>query len=188
MAKPKQVYIIESRSADDHWDNRHEGRSLQEVLRMEGVDSSYREVISVGYLERALKEASRPSTRYVHFSCHGDEDGIVLTDGTELSWRQFDRLAWPHLKDVVLVFSACSVGAGVAELFTRHKTFCRAIIAPKKVIYWPEGLAAFTAFYHLAMSTDTTAEEDIRVMNRIVRSRPFLVHFPPRGGQTLVLG
>lgn len=189
MSRRPEVYIIESRSAEDHWEDRHEGRTLRHVLEMEGVQSKLREVVQLPQLRRALREASRGCYSYVHLSCHGGADGIELTDGTHVTWDLFDELAWPGLRGKCVVFSSCEVGAGVGRLFELHRTFCNAVVAPRGDITWSESIAAFTAFYHLATSADTAPEDDIRMMNQLVGRPVFCVsRGSGRAGDTYVLG
>lgn len=172
MSSP-EVLIIESKSPSDHFEGRHEGYILQQILHLEGVRSQYLEVIDEKHFEKALKKAENNSIKFIHFSCHGSNDGIQLTNGTFLTWKDLDVIAWPILKDKCLVFSSCLVGKGVERLFDNHKTFCNAIIAPTKIITWGEGIVAYSAFYHKAKSPETTTESDVRVMNAIVGAGTF---------------
>jgi uncharacterized protein (DUF488 family) len=183
-----EVLIIESRSPSDHYDGRHEGRILKDILQLEGVRSAYFEVIDLEHLKKALKKAENESIRYVHFSCHGADNGFELTDGTFLTWEEFDTIAWPLLKGKCLVFSSCLVGKGVERLFDYHKTFCNAIIASTRKITWSEGAVAYSAFYHKATSNQTSTQSDVRVMNTIVGKGTFSLFESPTRSTTHVIG
>ncbi len=104
----------------------------------------------------------------VHFSCHGNESSIELTDGTKLFWRELGDLGWPHLKQKSLVFSSCLVGRGAEALFHRCKTFCRFVVGPTIEISWAEGLVTYTAFYHRATLSKTSSRRDVKLMNDIL--------------------
>jgi hypothetical protein len=183
-----EVLIIESRSPADHFDGRHEGRILQQILHLEGVRSKYFEVLDKNYLEKALKKAENNNVKYVHLSCHGLDHGFELSDGTFISWKDFDEIAWPLLKDKCLVFSSCCVGNGVEALFEYHKTFCNAIIAPTKTITWSEGVVAYSAFYHKATAPDTSTKSDVRLMNAIVGAGTFSLIESPTKNTTYAIG
>jgi hypothetical protein len=166
-----EVFVIESPSASDHFAGTLEGRGLCELFRLSRVPYAYRSVVDQSHLEWALRIVMSGSARYVHFSCHGDEKGIFLTDGTHLSWREFHDLVWNEcdkaLKGKVVTFSACLVGCGVEQLLEWHSTFCSNIIAPSRKIEWAEGLAAFSGFY-LRARRGTSLGDDVAVMNEIV--------------------
>ncbi|WP_233979909.1 hypothetical protein [Pectobacterium versatile] len=171
--KKQEVLIIESRSAQDIYDDRYEGETLKQILRLQGVHAKYIEVVNQELFVKALKLAQKEHIKYVHISAHGEDEGFVLTDGTEISWADFDTLAWPYLKGVCLCFSSCSVGKGAEKLFTHHKSFCSAIVAPTRTITWGEGLVAYSAFYHRTLSTETSPKQDVKVLNHIVGAGSF---------------
>ncbi len=183
-----EVLIIESRSPLDHFDGRHEGRILKDILHLGGVRTKYFEVLDQKYLKKSLEKASNDSIKYVHFSCHGLDNGFQLTDGSFLTWKEFDTIAWPYLKNKCLVFSSCLVGKGVESLFEHHKTFCNAIVAPTREITWSEGVVAYSAFYHKATSAKTSTNSDVRVMNAIVGKRTFSLFDSPTRNTVYTIG
>jgi len=183
-----EVLIIESRSPSDHFDGIHEGRILKDILHLEGVSAKYFEVIDQNHLKRALEKASNDSIKYVHFSCHGLDNGFQLTDGIFLTWEDFDAIAWPALKNKRLVFSSCLVGKGVEKLFDYHKTFCNSVIASNRTITWSEGIVAYSAFYHKATSNKTTTKSDVKVMNAIVGRGTFSLFDSPTRNTTYTIG
>jgi len=187
MSSP-EVLIIESKSPSDHFEGRHEGYILQQILHLEGVRSKYLEVLDQEHFEKALKKAENNSIKYVHFSCHGLDNGFELTNGTFFTWKDLDAIAWPLLKDKCLVFSSCLVGKGIERFFDYHKTFCNAIIAPTKTITWSEGVVAYSAFYHKATSPETSTKSDVRVMNAIVGAGTFSLFESPTRNTIYTIG
>jgi hypothetical protein len=184
VMKAPDVVIIESRSPTDYLQNRQEGHTLQQVLTLEGISSSYFEAVNPQCFSLALRSI-KPHTSYVHLSCHGSPEGIQLTDGSFASWSAFDQVTWPVLKQKCLVFSSCEVGRGVNELFEyHHRTFCHAIVAPTRKITWAEGLVAYSAFYHRATRPGDAAA-DVKVMNWIVGAGTFKLYGK---GKTYVVG
>jgi hypothetical protein len=185
--KLTEVLIIESRNSADYFEGRQEGHILQQILVLEGVRSKYFEVIDQLHLEKALKFAENENIKYVHFSCHGLDDGFFLTDGTHITWKVFDEIAWPYLKDKCLVFSSCLVGKGIKEIFDYHKTFCNVIIAPTRAISWSEGVVAYSAFYHKAKS-EGLIQSDVRLLNSIVGAGTFSFFESPTRNTAYKLG
>lgn len=183
-----EVLIIESRSPTDHFNGHHEGRILQQTLHLGGIHSNYFEVLDQAHFEKALKKADNSNVKYVHFSCHGLDDGFELTDGTFVTWEDLDNIAWPILRGKCLVFSSCLVGKGVERLFEYHKTFCNAIVAPTREITWSEGVVAYSAFYHKATLPETSTRSDVRVMNAIVGAGTFSLFESPTRNTVYAIG
>lgn len=169
-----QVLIIESRSFDDIYNNVHEGRTLQEVLRMQGIFADYYEITTKEQLAEVLEYASQESIKYVHISAHGCDEGFDLTKESDfINWSDFDKIAWPHIKNKCLVFSSCDVGKGVRAIFNKHKTLCNAVIAPVRKILWSEGIVAYSVFYHQAAKIHSTIDNDLRLLNSITEPGTF---------------
>lgn len=182
------VMIIEARSEDDYYEDRLEGRALREAFHIYQIPVAYREVLSSHHFARAISEADRSSVAYVHVSAHADAEGIGFPVGDGLSWREFEALAWPKLRGKCLTFSSCLAGRGVAELYSLHKTFCNAIIAPTRVVSWDEALAAYSAFYFRATREDGTTKQDVELMNRLVGAGTFRLFTSPSRSDTFVIG
>jgi len=171
--KKQEILIIESRSDQDIYDGRCESDKLKNSLDLQGVKAKSIEVVNEKMLIKALKIAQRENIKYVHISAHGRDDGFELTDGTLITWTLFDKIAWPYLKGKCICFSSCLVGNGAEKLFTLHKSFCNAIVAPTREISWGEGLVAYSAFYHRAGLHEYTTAQDVKVMNHIVGAGTF---------------
>ena len=186
--KKQEILIIESRSDQDIYDGRSEGETLKRTLALVGINAKSIEVTNKDFFVKALKLAQREHMRYVHISAHGSDDGFELTDGTFIDWVELDRLAWKLLKGKCLCFSSCSVGNSVEELFTLHKSFCNAIVAPTRNIGWGEGLVAYSAFYHRSLSHEKSSAQDVKVMNHIVGAGTFRLIASPHISSTYVMG
>lgn len=173
IMKKQKILIIESRSDIDIYDERYEGNTLKRILDLQGVSAKSIEVVNENMLVKALKIAQREHIKYVHISAHGSSGGFILTDEGFITWKDFDRIAWPILKGKCICFSSCSVGLGAEQLFNFHKSFCNAIVGPTRNITWGEGLVAYSAFYHRAQSCKKSSFQDVRVMNHIVGAGTF---------------
>ncbi|WP_081925202.1 hypothetical protein [Rahnella sp. WP5] len=171
--KKQNILIIESRSDLDIYDERYEGNTLKTILELQGVRAKSIEVVNEKMFVKALKIAQREHIKYVHISAHGTDEGFILTDDGFITWKDFDRIAWPILRGKCICFSSCSVGKGVGKLFDFHKSFCNAIVGPIRDISWGEGLVAYSAFYHRAQLYEKSSLQDVRVMNHIVGAGTF---------------
>lgn len=82
------VYIIESPADEDLLDGRTEGRALQEPMHIATIPNTYSLVTSRKTLDLALGPRlpvamARHAPGWipiVHFSCHGSDSGLALTD------------------------------------------------------------------------------------------------------------
>lgn len=186
--KKQEILIIESRSDQDIYDGRGEGETLKRILKLQGVNARCIEVINERMLIKAFKIAQRENIKYVHISAHGFDKGFALTDDIVITWQDFDRMAWPILRGKCICFSSCSVGNGVEELFTLHKSFCNAIIAPTRDISWGEGLVAYSAFYHRTQSREKSSVQNVKVMNHVVGAGTFRLIESPYVSRTYSIG
>lgn len=186
--RKQEILIIESHSDQDIYDGRCEGDTLKRVLQLQGVNAKSIEVINEKILIKALKIARRENIKYVHISAQGFNEGFFLTDGDIVTWRDFDRLAWPILRGKCICFSSCSVGNEVEELFTLHKSFCDEIVAPTRNISWGEGVVAYSAFYHRIQSHENSSSQNVKVMNHIVSAGAFKLIESPYISRTYAIG
>ncbi|HFK5703676.1 hypothetical protein ACPRR3_05270 [Enterobacter asburiae] len=76
----------------------------------------------------------------------------------------------------------------VAELFTLHKSFCNAIVAPTRNISWGEGLVAYSAFYHRTQSHEKSSSQNVKVKNHIVGAGTFKLIESPYISRTYTIG
>jgi len=115
------VFIAESVSSADFYDGRTDGRAAQEVVRLHQVRSDYRLVLDRKHLKKAVREAADGDFGVFHLSCHGDKDGVRLTDGEDLDWAELAGILKPVAGEGrLLVMASCSggyagLGAALAE-------------------------------------------------------------------------
>lgn len=111
------VFIAESVSSSDFYDGRTDGRAAQEVVKLHQVRCEYRVTLDQKHLEKAVKEALAGDFGVFHLSCHGDEEGPRLSDGTDLSWTKLAGILKPLASENrLLVMASCSGGyTGLAK-------------------------------------------------------------------------
>jgi hypothetical protein len=114
-----RVYIAESVTPEEFFDRDWEGHVVEEIVRLLGAQPFYNIVMTAGLLDKALQQAKEDNCDVFHLSCHGNENGIFLTDETFLSWNQlalkFKKTAYAP---EALVLSSCLGGdRGAANAF-----------------------------------------------------------------------
>jgi hypothetical protein len=173
-----KILIAESVFPDDFYADDREGHVVEAMSRVLHWKAKYKIALNAKTLCRAIKAASNGGYDILHLSCHGDEDGIQLTDETELSW---DQLAdcFQHTAQVphALVISSCVGGdAGVAHAFRDRKrrptvifgaegrSGCR-ITFPGACISWP---ILYTSLARKGLSRDAF-KDALTKMNLITK-------------------
>lgn len=152
------VYVIESPSDIDLLDGRTEGRALCETLGLSKIPHWY----SLATTEKALDEALQTRLGQawqtfnvppiLHFSCHGNNDGIGLTDGTFVTWSQLRaklrRLNEALSGGLLLCLSACNgTHACRMAMHTDSERTFWAVVSNSQSPQWSEAAIAYITFY-----------------------------------------
>lgn len=105
------VFIAESVSPADFYIGQTDGRAAFEVVRLHQVRCEYRVVLDRLRLKKAVREALNGDFGVFHLSCHGADDGVRLSDRTDLSWTELAEILKPLASvDRLLVMASCSGG------------------------------------------------------------------------------
>ncbi|MFY9261650.1 MAG: hypothetical protein WAO71_14235 [Gallionella sp.] len=187
MPSPSKVLIIESRTSEDKKAARSEQPHLENTFKLLGISTKKIEVSTPKGFYSAIKKAETEHIHYVHFSGHGCSDGIQLGDSLFITWKEIDDNCWPSLRGTCFSFSSCDVAKGVEALFGKHKTFCAAIVAATRKVYWAESAVAFSAFFLKATNPGTSTERDVNVMNHICGAGTFKLFRASVGNETKIL-
>ena len=184
-----KVYIIESPGPKDIIVDRREGYALGETLRLGRIKNKYFEAVNLQMLELALgiisKDIKNEGHRYsgIHFSMHGNESGIQLTDGKMLDWRDLFVVLKVNLIDVIgyktnnavpplticpifLMFSTCKGFAAKAM-----KTFdtvppYMTLVGPTEEVDWADSLLAYSTYYHNLIYKNSSTLDAVARMNQ----------------------
>ncbi|HYD64598.1 hypothetical protein [Azospirillum sp.] len=105
------VFIAESNAPGDFYEGRLDGFAANEVLKVRRLRTAYRAVLDIEHLERAIEDAADFGADILHLSCHGDHEGIQLSDTTCVDWPELAALLRPFASaDRMIVLSACKGG------------------------------------------------------------------------------
>jgi hypothetical protein len=186
-----KIYIIESQRDSDILQNRTEGKALSATLDLAQIRNKYFQVVTIAMLEECFRmiceDISFNRLRglvapYLHFSAHGNVEGIVLTDNTFIDWIQirqyidninnsigFIRPRPENPKLLVSILNLCfSTCQGInarqiQETLPDNKYVC--LIGPTESVDWSDSLIAFSTFYHQVFYKHRTATEAVTNMN-----------------------
>lgn len=155
------VYVIESPSDKDFYHSRREGVILRQAVELNGIHCAVRTAITPtafrAALEVGLQEemGRRPGEiPIVHISAHGDRNGIQLSNGTELPWRELKETFRPINKALggalIVCMSSCEGFAGIKMAMHPDEQDYPyfALIGCFSAPTWSETAVAYTTFYH----------------------------------------
>lgn len=162
------VYIIESPSSKDVYAGRGEGDLIRRGLALAGVACELRTVLDKDRFREAILEglgkliADKQLTPILHFSAHGDDKGIQLTDGKLIEWSWLGNvLGIINEKangSLVVSMSSCKGFSCAKMALSTSKTPWKALIGHESNVSWDDVLVGFMAFYHLLNNGKTISE------------------------------
>jgi hypothetical protein len=148
-----QVFIIESLRLSDEEEERFEGRILKQILRLSEKRSSYYYIRTRRELQRIATIFGKSGFRYLHISCHGNEDTMATTFD-HLSFAEVGAILRPHLRGRRVFLSACEMTNRdfASELLT--DSGCHSVIGPAEAVAFSDAALLWSSFYHLAFRTN----------------------------------
>jgi hypothetical protein len=169
MNREPLLYIIESQSPRDVFNNVSEGNHLADLLRLTGVQSQYRKVADLEHFLEAATElgtlveqlGSRPAV--LHISAHGSAAGIGLTSGELVEWNHLREVLMPVNAKMegrlIVCMSSCEGFAGCRMAMAQQRTLpFLGIVGHTGKPTWGDTAVAFHAFYHLYAKGSSVAE------------------------------
>lgn len=185
-----KIFIIESPSLNDVKVDRREGFALSEILRLSNIQNSYINVDSIATFSEALKnisdEIKKDIKKYgaitLHFSMHGNEEGIGLTNGDFIDWqklysiiKEFNDLIGYYitlpngkiLAPLNLHFSVCKGFYAIAIKKLGVETPYQTLVAPTDTVNWADSIMAFSIYYHSTLHKTNGSKVALQKMNFI---------------------
>jgi hypothetical protein len=142
-----ELFIIESMHDKDEESGFFEGVRLAQILRLAGRKPKYFYVQDERELELLIPVFRQANYRYLHFSCHGDNLGFDLTNGS-ISFDTFAAIFEDALNVRRLFVSSCEAGQE-SLVHALHKTTrgIQSVTAPSVKIDYDHAAAIWAAFY-----------------------------------------
>lgn len=182
-----QIYIIESPGDIDILDNRKEGFALSEILKLADIKNKYFNVINIKTLTECLdriyqdikKQEKELGGIVIHFSMHGNKDGVGLTSGEFIDWNHFfkifdefnGRLGYIELPNgittskISIYMSSCEgYNAHVIRDFSEYPLYT-SLVGPTTSVNWSDSLIAFATLYHNTIHKTSGYKIAIEKMN-----------------------
>jgi hypothetical protein len=194
-----KVYIIESPHEDDLLYDTIEGEPLSSSFDLININYDYLKVSSVRTLETAFKHITTDLRAniitkndpenphyilfpFIHFSMHGDTNGLYLTSGDFITWNQLRKMIQRTSKEILkthpevnqkispisLSFSTCEGFNAIKMQKGIKEGLYTFLIGPTEEVYWADALVAFTVLYHQMFFKVRPLIEIVELMNKIV--------------------
>jgi hypothetical protein len=156
------VYIVESPSPVDVYHGRGEGQMVAQAVRLNLIPAVVRIAISREAFEASLRvgiteamQAYPGLVPILHISAHGNEEGIGLSSGEHITWRELRELFKPinhALGGALLVCLSCCKGYSGTRMAMypddpNEPYF--ALIGNIDSPTWADTAVAYAALYHL---------------------------------------
>lgn len=148
------VFIVESLTLAEERRNCLDGYHLKQMLDLMEVPNEYFFFRTKLELAHLAKEFRHSKLRYLHLSCHGNENTIGLALES-LCFQEFDDLVGPSLGGKRLFLSACNLARfEFAEWFIPRQG-CLSIIGRPDEPSFVESASFWSTFYFLMNKTDS---------------------------------
>ncbi|MCW5318435.1 hypothetical protein GTQ43_33380 [Nostoc sp. KVJ3] len=153
------VYIVESPRDDDLLYERTEGKALTEALKLCGIISTYSLTCSKRMFKEALtsrlKKDCHDKKRFpiIHFSVHGCEQGIGLTNEELVSWNELRQLLIPLNREMqgglLVCFSSCfGAYSCLMEFNNQIESSFGTTVGHNEKVSWSNSAVAYISFYN----------------------------------------
>jgi hypothetical protein len=184
-----KIYIIEFPSDIDVLNNKNEGTALSSSLDLVSVTNLHYRVYNFKMLQKCLLMISQDiivnipkglAAPYLHFSGHGNKDGLFLTSRELIGWELLRkeinkvnkkiRYIMPKLDVKIsalnLCFSVCKGYHGTILQKDQNYSIYSTLVGPNKEVDWADSLVAFVVFYHAIFNKNQTAKDAVLLMNK----------------------
>jgi hypothetical protein len=156
------VHVVESPSPDDLLDGRTEGTTLCAFLKLAGIPCQYNLVVNARMLDQALTERIVLGCQefglppIIHFSAHGNDNGLQLTDQRETKvifpWSELRDLLLPvhqYVGGIGVCMSSCGglFGRKMAAVDSPQHIPMHWIVGSESWMHYVDAALAFAVFY-----------------------------------------
>lgn len=164
-----EVFIIESLTLDDEAEGRHEGYIISNMLRLAGKkETKYFYLRTEKELENIIDVFDECKYRYLHISCHADENGIETTFDS-MHYGRLGEMLSPCLDRRRVFVSACKMATRNFAREILPKTGCYSLIGPKNDIRFDDAAAFWVSFYHLMFKANDHGMMRSEIRKRIMQ-------------------
>lgn len=150
-----QVFILESLDLEDEAKNRFEGKLLSDILALSGKKCRYFYFRTAREFETLLGEFEQSNYRYLHLSCHGNENGRILhTTLDPIPFAELGPMLSPFMQNRRLFLSACSMANKFLAKQLMPDSGCYSILGPVDEIYFRTAPLLWASLYYFMFTED----------------------------------
>lgn len=147
------IFIIESMDWDNERDGKLDGAALKTILDLSDIPNEYIYIRTRQEFEHAIDMFGESDFGFLHISCHGNDEGLVLTMN-EISFADLEMIMGPKLKYRRLFLSACKAACfALAEYFIPQH-HCYSIMGPPGTIDYDKAAIFWSTYYYLMYLDD----------------------------------
>jgi hypothetical protein len=147
METTPDVFIMETLSFQDKLSEHAEGSFLAHVLKYSRRKQKYFYFRTIDELKAIAKKFGQSGYRYLHISCHANEDGIATTLGS-ITYAKLGKILGPHLRGRRVFFSACGAANQQCADALMKETGCFSVMGPSKDVRFDDSAIVWASFYH----------------------------------------
>ncbi|QEX15872.1 hypothetical protein FRZ44_11600 [Hypericibacter terrae] len=168
-----KLLIIEASYPRDFFGERLDGLATFHLTKLLRINSKLVYALDKKHLEKAIALAAKGDYDVVHLSCHGADDGIAVTDNTNVDWPDFVRLfsVSGYSPKALIMSSCCGAADGLADEFEEAESQPEIIFGSTDERGYNEYAVAWAILYNLFEVDGVTrnaAREALRAINAIV--------------------
>ncbi len=183
-----KIYIIESPAKEDLAKGRTEGAALCEILKLADIPHAYFTVTDIDSFKTVFADVAAQingskdehADVALHFSMHGNKDGLGLMSGQFLNWLQFAKLVVDFVSEVgtfkhptsgkrfcpvKLHFSVCYGFNAKALKELSSVDLYWSLVGPTEPVNWSDSLIAFATLYHNSVHKPIAYDKAVEKMN-----------------------
>lgn len=153
------VHIIESPSDIDLLEGRKQGGALGEALGLARIPYFYNLVTTHNSFKTSLYDNLIKAMEYypnklpiLHFTMHGNHQGIELTDKTDLKWHELQESILPIQKalgSLLICMSSCQGSSAFEMAINKDNLPFLFLLGNNDLVSWSDATVAYITFYHL---------------------------------------
>jgi hypothetical protein len=150
-----ELFIIESLRLEDERANRFEGGLISDMLHLAGkVGTRYYYLRTERELDEIIDEFDQSKCRYLHISCHANDQSMSTTFDTSISFDRLGSMLQSCLTGRRVFVSACGMAnKNLADVLFAG-TELSSLIGPASDMRFNDAAAFWVAFYHLMFRAD----------------------------------
>jgi len=174
-----RIYIVESPSSSDFLEDKQEGQTLMSALKLANIEVAHYTVVNRStldiclnniFVEHKVDGGDSFVIPVIHFSMHGNANGIALTsEQTLVTWNELGSCIVKHNKTAIgflwISMSTCQGFNGCKMAFDLLKCPFFMLIGPKIDIAWTDSLTGFLTFYHHINNKRSGIPDSLAAMN-----------------------